>query len=274
MGKLLELSYNDLFDKIDWDFIHMQDHYNAIQNLGVSFDGMEFDILKFSTPSESRPGLRHNQVVQLEELRDVIDDPRFVKAFDIAHAAIGGDLKVHCDCEAFLMWGYQWLLIQQGAAFRNDAHTVPEGRYEGDIVTDHPPGKRNKMRRGSVCKHLANVIKVLPFWGSNIAGYIKRMGYVPEPATVQVPDQAQQATQPAARRRQPKRGQAQKQQQQPTAQQAQQPQAKRQAQAQQQADPWGIRKRLIKNLLYPESRKKIGFHDLVETLLGDASETG
>lgn len=270
MAKLLELNYSQLWGNIDWDFIHMEQHYNAIRDLGVSYDGIEFDILKFSTPSESRPGLRHKQLVQLVELRDVLDDPRFRNIGDATRAAIGGDLKVHCDCEAFLMWGYQYILITQGAAFRNDAHTNPPTRYEGGIVTDHPPKTRNKMHRGSVCKHLGNVIKVLPFWWSNIAGELQRMGYGVKPATVQVPDQAQQATQPAARRRQPKRaGKAQVKQLQPTA-QAQQPQAKRQAQ--QQADPWGIRQRLMKNLLYPESHKKIGFRDLVETLLGGASE--
>lgn len=270
MAKLLELNYSQMWGDIDWDFIHMQQHYDAIRNLGVNYEGMEFDIAKFSTPSESRPGLRHQQLVQFVELRDVLDDPRFRNIGDAARAAIGGDLKVHCDCEAFLMWGYQYILLSKGAALFPIARTNPPTKFEYGDVRDHPPKDRNPYRQGTVCKHLGNVIKVLPFWWSNIAGELQRMGYGKKPDTVQVPAQAQQATQPAARRRQPTR-KGSKQQQQPTA-QAQQPQAKRTAQAQQQADPWGIRQRLAKNLLYPESRKKIGFHDLVETLLGGANE--
>lgn len=183
---LLELSYKDMFNKIAWDFIHMQQHYEAIRKLGVSYEGAEFDLLKFSTPSESRPGLRHKQWVQLTKLKQVLGDPNY-SIGDKVKIAMQGDLKVHCDCEAFLMWGYQFILLTSGAALLSYAKTNPETEYNGQDITAHPPDIRNPRRRGMVCKHLGNVIKVLPFWWNTIAGELQKAGYdLKPPSVVQV----------------------------------------------------------------------------------------
>ncbi len=97
-AKLLEFGYSDLWGGIDWDFIHMRNHYDAIQKLGVTYDGLAaFDISKFSTPSESRKGARQRQWVQMVDLKDILDSNKY-RLGDAVRLAMSGDLKVHCTC--------------------------------------------------------------------------------------------------------------------------------------------------------------------------------
>lgn len=191
---LLEWGYRDLFDQIDWDFIHMRQHYDAIQQLGVTYEGMPAtDVVEFSTPSESRPGLRHHVLIQLADLEEQLQNPENTNIGDAVRQAMSGDLLVHCDCEAFLYY-YQWGLLSQGAALMPTAQGNPKTKYDGGDVRAHPPNKTNPKRQGSVCKHVANVLKVFPFWWNTIAGELQRAGYDVAPSTVEVPVEPQQPT--------------------------------------------------------------------------------
>jgi hypothetical protein len=207
---LLEMGYRDLFNEIDWNFIHMRQHYDAIQQLGVQYEGMPAaDIVEFSTPSESRPGLRHHQLVQLVDLEEQLQNPQNNNIGDAVRQAMSGDLKVHCDCEAFLYY-YQWMLLDKDAALMPISQGNPKTKYDGGDVRPHPPNKTNPGRKGAVCKHVANVLKVFPFWWNTIAGELQRAGYDVARSTVEVPAEPQQPTAaPQVRQPQPGRPQAQ-----------------------------------------------------------------
>jgi len=184
---LLEWGYRDLWGQIDWDFIHMKSHYDAIQKMGVQYEGMpQDDIVEFSTESESRPGLRHHQLIQLVDLEKELQNPQNRNIGDAVRAAMSGDLKVHCDCEAALFY-YQWMLLNKDAALMPIAQGNPKTKYDGGDVRPHPPNIKNPGRRGSVCKHLGNVLKVFPFWWNTIAGELQSRGFGPSASTVEVP---------------------------------------------------------------------------------------
>jgi len=163
LAKLLErgLDYRQLHFGIDWNFIHMLQHFQAIRDMGVKYESTQFDIVRFSTASESRPGLRHQVWIQMAELRDVIDDPNY-KMYDKVRLAMTSGLRVHCTCEAFKFFGYQYIMTQLDTAL------APENR---------PPNIRNPRHRGTVCKHIAAVLKVFPFWIATVAGELKRQGF-------------------------------------------------------------------------------------------------
>jgi len=304
--RILEMTGRDLWGGIDWDFISMAQHFNAVQDLGTRFSGVDGDMVHFDTQSESTPGHEWHQWIRMTELPDVIEDPDMTIQ-DKVRLALQGDLQVHCNCftgdvkvrlldgrelsfeeiweefgskkslrvcssdengnfvpkkatciktrkvkklirvtldndesftctpdhkirmrdgsyrradglnlkdsllslfkvgvidnhkvvsveqlsvskpvqvyclnvagthnfalvagvyvhncPAFKYWGYQYITTQLGAA------VTPEHR---------PPNVRNPQRKGDVCKHLALVLRVLPFWWNNIAGELAKQGY-------------------------------------------------------------------------------------------------
>jgi hypothetical protein len=159
--RLLEISGRDLWGGIDWDFIHMAQHFGAVQDLGTRYESTEGDMIHFMTQSETTPGHEWRQWIRMTELKDVITDPD-MSLQDKVRLALSGDLQVHCNCPAFLYWGYQYITTQLGAA------VSPENR---------PPDKKNPKRKGDVCKHLALVLRVLPFWWNNITSDLKKQGY-------------------------------------------------------------------------------------------------
>lgn len=162
----IDIGNRDLWQGIDWEFIRMRDHYNAIRAKGVQYKGVDFDVVKFATPSESRPNMHHEQWIQMVDLRALLDDPEMSLQDDV-QLAMAGDLKVHCTCEAFTYFGYKYILTNLDSAIQ------PETR---------PPNVRNPKQRGSVCKHLAAVLKVFPFWWNTIASDLRKQGYGRDPS--------------------------------------------------------------------------------------------
>jgi hypothetical protein len=120
------------------------------------------------------------------DLEKELQNPQNRNIGDAVRAAMSGDLKVHCDCEAALFY-YQWMLLDKDAALMPIAQGNPKTKYDGGDVRPHPPNIKNPGRRGSVCKHLGNVLKVFPFWWSTIAGELQSRGYGPRASTVEVP---------------------------------------------------------------------------------------
>lgn len=184
---LLEWGYRDLWGQMDFGFHHLRQHYDAIQQMGVQYEGMPADdIVEFSAPSESRPGLRHHQLIQMVDLEKELQNPQNRNIGDAVRAAMSGDLKVHGDCEEFL-YSYQWMLLDKDAALMPIAQGNPKTKYDGGDVRPHAPNIKNLGRRGSVCKHLGNVLKVFPFWWNTIAGELQKRGFGPSASTVEVP---------------------------------------------------------------------------------------
>lgn len=68
----------------------------------------------------------------------------------IDEAIKNNDLKIYCECPAFLYWGYKYINTQE--------KNVPPKRKE-----NRPPDIRNPKRKGIMCKHLNLVLDVFPF---------------------------------------------------------------------------------------------------------------
>jgi hypothetical protein len=69
------------------------------------------------------------------------------------------NIKMHCDCKAFLFYGHQYIATQAGSAL------YPENRY---------PTVKNPNLKNVACKHLRRILRILPFYGGDIASQIKR----------------------------------------------------------------------------------------------------
>lgn len=109
----------------------------------------------FKTTSQSTPGHFWKQRVKLLDLPFWLS----VKDKDLTmikkvRMAIKGDIKVWCNGKAFKYWGWAYITTQQNAKWGS-----PESRF---------PKVRNPNLNGSVCKHLENVLRVLPFYASDI----------------------------------------------------------------------------------------------------------
>ena len=311
--KLLEYGYQDIFGGIDWSFINMKQHYDTIRDMGLEYKGLPYDdIVEFSADSEEHPSQdkqddenRHAVYIQMMDLEKELQNPAHNSVMDAVAAAVAGDLLVHCDCKAYLYWGYQYIADQLGFAMYDFGHGEGEN-WNGKKVTepkiyyktDPQTGKqvldkrrtRNYQQKGTVCKHIANALKVFPFWTTTIASELMKRGYTVEPSTIEVPVEPQQVEEPPeaeladeetpeqevpddSQPQVPEVGEVpQRGPEEPTAQPARSKKKKKKRkkpqQAQQQADdPFGIRQRIIKNLLYPENMETTSFEKLVEAEL-------
>lgn len=65
-----------------------------------------------------------------------------------------GDIEVWCNGTAFRMWGWAYITSELDAKW---------GKKEKRF-----PKVRNPSLKGSVCKHLENVLRVLPFHAPDI----------------------------------------------------------------------------------------------------------
>jgi hypothetical protein len=71
------------------------------------------------------------------------------------------DIQLYCSCPAFKYWGADYILSLN----KYDAKL-------GDPET-RAPNKRNPKQYGSMCKHLQNVMNVLPWYNTNMATWLR-----------------------------------------------------------------------------------------------------
>lgn len=71
------------------------------------------------------------------------------------------DIEILCSCPAFQYWG--------------PAYILSKDKYDAKYTDDEtrPPKKRNPRQYGAYCKHYANVMKVLPFYKTTLAKWLK-----------------------------------------------------------------------------------------------------
>jgi hypothetical protein len=70
------------------------------------------------------------------------------------------DLQLYCSDPSFLYWGYDYILSRPK---RDAKYGRPENR---------PPRRRNPRQYGAYCKHLHNLLNVLPWYESTMAKYL------------------------------------------------------------------------------------------------------
>jgi hypothetical protein len=173
---LAEFTARDILKGVDWDFISMRKHWADTRRRGVQYvpynssnprNGSNGSYLFFKTPLSPRSINRGYtkdawyQTVQLQDLDEALRTPD-LNLQEKVNLAIAGELRVHCTCPAFNWWGYRYIVTQLDTEI-----------YSQPIK----PDIRNPGRRGVICKHLATVLQVLPFWWSDISRDLKAQGY-------------------------------------------------------------------------------------------------
>lgn len=172
---LYEYTYKDLLGGVDWDFIHMRQHFDDARNRGVQYipynegdastsNGSYLFFRSPLSPESKARGYTETAWYQTIQMLDLQEAMRLQDTSwrDKVMLAIAGDLKVHCTCPAFNYWGYRYIITQLGAAI-----------YPQPLE----PDVRNPSRRGVICKHLATVLQVLPFWWADIGRDLRKQGF-------------------------------------------------------------------------------------------------
>ena len=120
------------------------------------------DLLVYQTTSGTRKDgdNYYTQFIKLKDLNTYLYDESDATIKDRIKLALLGDVEVYCDCPAFLYYGFSYMLTQLDAKYGDE-----ENRY---------PKVRNPKNKGSVCKHLYSILKVLPVHDGKIINAISR----------------------------------------------------------------------------------------------------
>lgn len=145
--------------------------------------------IRFITPSGTTPGVFWSQIVVLVDLPKLIKKyvsyPQYSRnmkkkaayknvklSYDpvqsrtdkaIVQEAMAGDVKVYCNDPSFLYWGFKYISYLKGYGLRKESRA---------------PLIRNPQMKGSVCKHLDSVLKVLPFHIGEVTRDLKKKGFL------------------------------------------------------------------------------------------------
>lgn len=133
------------------------------QTPGSKYHKIDKDnIMYFTTPSHTIPGVVYTQRVKLLDLDKLIEKYKGEKKpLDIVRMALEGNIQVHCTDPSWKYWGFQYIGTTRDYALEK------EPRY---------PKVRNPNLQGSVCKHLDNVLYILPFQNTKVLRDLRKMG--------------------------------------------------------------------------------------------------
>lgn len=153
--RICEATRRELLSLADRNFLRMGPRSEEVT--GLRLENISHDTLHFAITGST--GKRYSNLVCFHEWKSVIDD-HTLTASEAANLLISnGNISLHCSCESYLYYGYQYLLTVL------DSSVVPENRR---------PRIKNPQERGICCKHLYRTLKALPFINSSIAAEIKR----------------------------------------------------------------------------------------------------
>lgn len=112
----------------------------------------------------------YTQYIELLDWEDMLNETPGMSFPDRANLVLFGDVRVSCDCPAFLYWGSRYILTQLDALYQ------PGADWEGhEGPEDRLPKIRNPKLKGTVCKHMSNVLDIIPMSVSRIASLLKKM---------------------------------------------------------------------------------------------------
>ena len=152
IGILGEKSYKDLRRDAP-NYLRTRD--KSRKTPGSKFQSInDKNICHFKTPSHTKPGVVYDEWVRLVDLEELIQKfSGTKKPLEIIRMALEGNIEIHCTCPAWKYWGFQHI------GTRDDYAIEKEPRF---------PKVRNPQLLGSVCKHLDNVLFILPFQNTKI----------------------------------------------------------------------------------------------------------
>lgn len=108
--------------------------------IGIS----KFGIFNFRTTSQTNPGAYWYQSLEIPDLEAKIDENLNAKL--MKQLVEQTDIKIFCDCYAFLYWAFKY------AAYQRDYGLEPETRA---------PRVNNVRLKGALCKHLLSLVDLL-----------------------------------------------------------------------------------------------------------------
>lgn len=145
--EIKEFNINDLKDEDGDNTISHKEHNMASHYNGVLQNGTIMFKTTAVTTGDIEYWYQRVKLLDLDEAIEVAEDDDSMEDKDIVNLALFGDLAVYCDDPSFLYWGWQYI------SWNMDYGLEKETR-EPDI--------RNPQREGTICKHLYNVLTVLP----------------------------------------------------------------------------------------------------------------
>lgn len=121
----------------------------------VKYEGYRGNTMKFFVPNKYNGWETY---IRFDEFWEQVNDEA-VNPNEAARLLLwGANVRVHCNCPAYVFWGFQYIMTQL------DASIYSEDRF---------PRIRNPELKGVVCKHLIRTLKVLPFHLGDLAAAIK-----------------------------------------------------------------------------------------------------
>jgi len=165
LDPILEVNLREIIRSADVGSLNRQKNQKLHSRfLGVDENG----ILLFKTISGTTKGKWWKQKVQLLDLSEavaMIQSGVDMTDAELINITIFGNIKVPCDCPAFLYWAWKYM------AWGLDYGIEPETRA---------PKRNNINLLGSACKHLISVMRIMPFNISNILQALREKGLIPE----------------------------------------------------------------------------------------------
>lgn len=110
--------------------------------IGIS----KFGIFNFRTTSQTHPGSYWYQTIEIPDLQSKLEEAEEITPDLIKRLLEHDDIKVMCDCPAFLYWAFKFM------AYTRDYGIEPETRA---------PQLNNVRLQGALCKHLLSVTDLI-----------------------------------------------------------------------------------------------------------------
>ena len=145
---LLEAKLRELISQTASQTPKMYSRSSAIRPryLGIS----KFGIFNFQTNSQTHDseGAKWYQTVEIRDLLNQVEEVGDITAEDMQQLLLNSDVKIYCECPAFLYWSLQYKATMKD--YVSDEH--PETRA---------PQRNNRRLKGALCKHLAAIVDQL-----------------------------------------------------------------------------------------------------------------
>jgi hypothetical protein len=154
--RLDEMRYADLKHAVDPRDLPYIDYAPLVKY--VKYVGTKENIMNFFVPSPTRIN-KWNCYIQFVEWYEQVADLGLNAAEAARLLLWAGNIRIHCECPAFLYWGHNFIATELDVAI------YPETRF---------PHIRNPELRGIACKHLRRALLVLPYHLGDMAKAIQQ----------------------------------------------------------------------------------------------------
>lgn len=154
IGDRSEFGYKRLLS--EKKFLRVQERARALLKDGAELQAILYKkqmlIFKVTSGTYGKP-VQWTVKVQVDDatLEFLLQCKNF---FELEHLIKDSGLKIHCDCPAWLYWGYKYMAWKKGYGLEREMRR---------------PKIRNPHEQGFLCKHAYLVLQLYPFWSKALA---------------------------------------------------------------------------------------------------------